>query len=132
MGLRVEIGMKSLFEGVEPHELPKWLRVFVAVTRPLGVNMIIAIPTVGPFAVAVVAMFDPAIATAMTTVSIEFLRGIPEEAWWTIAAVTGAFTFSKSAEVIKAIGPGRQSRLPDTPTSKKQRSQTTTETEILE
>jgi hypothetical protein len=97
--------MKSLFEGVEPSELPRWLRVFVAVTRPLGVNLIIAIPTVGPFTVAMVAAFDPAIAASMTSVSVEFLRGIPEAAWWTISAITGAFTVSKSAEVMRAIGP---------------------------
>ena len=86
-------------------QLPPWIEQFVKVTRPLGVNMMIAIPALGAFAVGVVSYFDPAAGAAMAKNSTDFLRNIPDAADAAIATVALGYTAAKSTEAIKAPPP---------------------------
>ena len=85
--------------------LPPWIEQFVKVTRPLAVNMMVAIPALGACAVGVVSYFDPVAGAAMAKNSTDFLKNIPDAAYAAIATVALGYTAAKSTEAIKAPPP---------------------------
>lgn len=97
--------MGRVAETINGYRLPEWLSPLVALTRPLAVTMVIAIPAVGSASVGIASIFDARIAEAMARNSIIFIAGIPEAAWWVIASIALGYFGSKSAEVIKAPPP---------------------------
>jgi len=86
-------------------DLPPWLNQFVAITRPLGTSMLIAIPALGAFTIGVVSGFSERAGAAMAKNAVAFLQGIPDAAYAMITAAALGYTAGKSWEAIKAPAP---------------------------
>lgn len=87
-------------------KLPPWVDNLVTVTRPLAVNALIAIPTLGAMMVGVVAgVFGEDKAMAMANASVAFLQGIPDALYALIGGTFLGYAGAKTTEAIKAPKP---------------------------
>lgn len=87
-------------------KLPAWVENLVTVTRPLAVNALIAIPTLGAMSVGLVAgVFGETTALGMARASTTFLAGIPDALYGLIGGAFLTYGVAKTTEAIKAPKP---------------------------
>ena len=101
----MDLGLADTSQEPAPGAASLWLVGFAKLIRPISIGALMAIPTVGPAVVGIVAFFSPSRAMAMVQASTGFLQALPTDIVLMIATLATGYGVARSFDKLKKTEP---------------------------